>query len=136
MINTNWAAVFVSAVFAMGLGFIWYSPVMFAKQWMKLTGMTKEKIEKAKKSMPLMYGTQFLAAVVEIWVLSMFVNFVGAADAVTGAIVGFWSWLGFVATIAVGDALFNGKSTKLVAINAGYQLALLVVTGAILGAWH
>lgn len=86
--DTNWIAVLVSAVFAMVLGFIWYSKALFEKQWLKLSGITKEKMEKDKDKLPMIFGAQFVGAVIEVWVLSMFIDFAGVNDLVTGSIVG------------------------------------------------
>lgn len=133
--DINFLAILASAVFAMVLGFIWYSKSMFEKQWLKLSGLTKEKIEKDKDKMPMIFGVQFLTAVVEAWVLGMFISFSGATGVITGAIIGLWAWLGFVATIGATDILFNKKPLQLVAISTGYQLVYLVVAGGILASW-
>ena len=133
--EVNWIAILVSAVFSMVLGAVWYSPALFGKQWMKLSGMTKGKIAKSKDKMPMIYGGQFLASLVEIWVLSVFIRYTGVEEFVTGAIVGLWIWLGFVATVGFSDIVFNGKDLRLVAINTGYQLVLLIVAGGILATW-
>lgn len=133
----NFLPILVSALFAMILGYIWYSKSMFEKQWLKLSGFSKEQIAKdAKKKMPFILGGQFVAAIVEAWVLGMFINFAGATDIVTGAIVGLWAWLGFVATIGVGDILFNKKPLQLVSINTGYHLVFLIVSGGIMASWR
>lgn len=135
--NVNWLAILTSSVFAMALGFVWYSSMMFQKQWLKLSGITKERIAKEDKGkMPMIFGGQFISAVVEVWVLAMFVGFAGANDIVTGAIIGLWIWLGFIATVGVSDILFNKKPFQLVAINTGYQLVFLIVSGAILASWR
>jgi hypothetical protein len=133
--NVNWLAILTSSVFAMILGFIWYSPSVFEKQWLKLSGLTRKEIKISKDKMPMVFGGQFVAAVVEVWVLAMFVNFSGANDIVTGAIIGLWIWLGFIATIGVGDMLFNKKPLQLVVINTGYQLVFLLISGALLASW-
>ncbi len=133
--DTNWITVIVCAIAAMVLGFAWYSPLLFGNMWMKLSGMTKEKIAKSKDKMPMIYGTQLLAAIVEAWVLGMFIQFSGINGAINGAMVGLWAWLGFVATVGIADALYNEKDIKLVVINTGYQLAYLLIAGAILASW-
>jgi hypothetical protein len=51
-----------------------------------------------------------------------------------GMTVAFWAWLGFVVPIKLGDALWGGKMS-LFWLGAGYNLVLLLVTGAIIGAW-
>lgn len=132
--ETNWIAVIISAVIAMALGFFWYSPAGFGKPWMKLIGLTKEKMNSSKVNMPLIYVVQVIAAFVTAYVLSQIVGFAGATDIVSGAIVGFWVWLGFVATVMISGILYESKPLNLYWINVGYQLVLLVLMGAVLAA--
>jgi hypothetical protein len=47
----NFLAILVAAVAAFVLGALWYSPVLFAKQWMKAHGYTPDKLEAMKKGM-------------------------------------------------------------------------------------
>ena len=46
--NLNWLAIIVAAVSAFILGGLWYSPLMFAKRWMKETGITEESTKNNK----------------------------------------------------------------------------------------
>src|SRR2546421_10517210 len=47
--NVNLLAVLVAAVLTIVLGAVWYSPVLFAKQWMHAHGYTPEKVEEMKR---------------------------------------------------------------------------------------
>src|SRR2546428_12300407 len=47
--NVNVLAVIVAAVATFILGAVWYSPVLFAKQWMQAHGYTPEKLEEMKR---------------------------------------------------------------------------------------
>src|SRR2546429_4386100 len=47
--NINILAVLVAAVLTFVLGAVWYSPVLFAKQWMAAQGYTPEKLEEMKR---------------------------------------------------------------------------------------
>ncbi len=134
MMDTNWVAVIISAVIAMALGTFWYSPAGFGKQWMKLTGISRKKMNGSKTNMPMIYGVQAVASIITAYVLSNIISFAGAMDIMSGAIVGFWVWLGFVATIMISSVLYEGKSLNLYWINASYQLVTLVLMGAVLAA--
>jgi hypothetical protein len=37
-VDINWLAIIAAVVVNMVVGFVWYSPAVFAKQWSKLTG--------------------------------------------------------------------------------------------------
>jgi hypothetical protein len=41
-VDLNWGAVLVAALVTMVLGSVWYSRMLFAKQWVKLTGRKLE----------------------------------------------------------------------------------------------
>ncbi|MBI4066448.1 DUF1761 domain-containing protein [Candidatus Gottesmanbacteria bacterium] len=135
-VTLNYLAILVSAIASMAVGFLWYSPLLFAKPWMALKGLTEEKLEAAKKQMGQMYALSFGGAIVMAYVLAHFADYAVAVDWVTGAQVGFWAWLGFVAPVQMAEVLFGGKSWKLYMINTGYQLASLLVMGGILGGWR
>src|SRR5439155_1112369 len=47
--NVNILAVIVAAVATFVLGAVWYSPVLFAKQWMQAHGYTPEQLEAMKR---------------------------------------------------------------------------------------
>ena len=49
MPEINLIAVLLAAVAMMAVGFFWYSPKGFGKQWMQLSGITPDKISEAKK---------------------------------------------------------------------------------------
>lgn len=131
----NYLAILVAAIATMVLGFLWYGP-LFGKPWMKLAGLTTEKIsEMKKKGMTKTYMVSMLASLIMAYVLSFFVSSVGADTAVAGTVVGLWVWVGFVATTMINDVLFLNKSVNLYSINTGYQLVSLLIMGAILGVW-
>jgi hypothetical protein len=81
------------------------------------------------------YAWSFVGSLVTAFVLDQFVRWTGATTAAAGATIGFWAWLGFVATVTAASVLYERRPTALYLLNNGYQLASLLVMGAILGAW-
>src|SRR6266849_5244088 len=66
MHNLNWLAILVAAISTMVVGFLWYSPLLFAKAWMKEMGYDpndKAKTEEMKKSAGPAYAWSFVASV-------------------------------------------------------------------------
>jgi len=119
-------AIVVSAVVGMVVGALWYSPLLFGKTWMKLMGLTKSSMDKAKKKgMGKSYFTMFISLLVMAYALSLFLN----VDGLMGA---FWIWLGFIATIMFGSVIWEGKPLKLYFINVFHWLAVILVMGTIL----
>lgn len=130
--SINIVAVVVAAVANMAIGFLWYSMSAFGKPWMKMLGLTKDDLEKAKKEMGPKYGVMVLASLVMACVLAVIVGLAGSQTAIGGAKVGALVWLGFVATIGLNSFIFENKPLKLYLINVGYYLVALVVMGAII----
>lgn len=135
MPQVNLVTVVVAAVANLALGFFWYSPTLFGKQWIKLMGLTEQKLETAKKEMGKTYATSFISALVTGYVLGMVVKLAYSVTAVGGMKVGFGAWLGFVAPVQMTEVLFSGKKWNLYYINTGYQLVSLMIMGAILAVW-
>ena len=132
MMEINWLAVLVAAISNMVLGFLWYGP-FFGKQWTKLEGWTKADMEKAQKEgMSKTYALTFVGAIVMAYVLNVVLNNSSAVDYMSGAMVGFWVWLGFTVPVLMNEVLFGRKLWQVFYINVGYYLVSLMVMGAIL----
>lgn len=133
----NLLAWLIASVLPMVVGFAWYSPVLFGKPWTKEMGWTKaDDIKEKQKGVGKAYAAMFVGNIVMAFVLSNLVQLTESFNLITGAILGFWCWLGFVATTGMGIVLFENKSWKLFWINQGYNLVMLVSMGAIFGAWR
>lgn len=131
-------AVLVCAVATMVIGFVWYSPFLFANPWMRLMGLDpsdKDKIAEMQKGAGKMYGLSFVASVVSAIVLAKIINVTSVDTIFYGMKIGFAVWLGFVTTVQLTGALFGRQPTKLYLINTGYQLACFLAMGAILAKW-
>jgi Protein of unknown function (DUF1761) len=137
--HINLLAVFVAAISTMVVGFAWYSPVLFAKAWMREMGYDpndKAKIQEMQKSAGPAYAGSFVASLVSAFILAMLLHWLRADNLHVGLNLGFHVWLGFVATVQLTGVLFMKQSMKLFAINTGYQLVCYLVMGAILAVWR
>ena len=135
----NLWAVLVCALATMVVGFLWYSPLLFAKPWMVLMGVDpndKAKIAEMQKSAGPSYMLSLLASVASAIVLGKIVAIATVNTPLYGMKIGIAVWLGFVTTVQLTNALFTKQPAKLYAINTGYQLVCYIVMGAILGAWR
>lgn len=134
-LSINYFAVLLSAVVAMAIGSLWYSPLGFGKLWMELRGQDPSRIGEMKFPAQSML-IQFLGSLVTAYVLALFIVAAGAADLHGALLVGFWAWLGFQATLLVHPVLWEGRSWQLYLLNASHQLVLLLCMSAVLGLWH
>jgi hypothetical protein len=138
LIGINLWSVLVAAIATMVVGFLWYSPLLFARPWMVLMGYDPEdkaKLEEMRKGAGKMYGFSFLASLVSAGVLAKIIAITTVNSALYGMKVGFAVWLGFVTTVQLTSVLFARQPAKLYLINTGYQLACYLVMGAILAVW-
>ena len=132
-IEIHLVAVLAAAAANMAVGAIWYAPPLFGKRWLAAMGWSQDELEGRKRQgLSRAYGGTFAASLVLAYFLAHGVEFMGATTLLAGAHVGFWLWLGFVATTAVSAYLFEGRTLGLYAINTGCHLASFVVMGSLL----
>src|SRR6516225_8636059 len=112
------------------VGFVWYSPVLFAKPWTREMGYDlndKAKMAEMRKHAGPAYAGSFVAALIAAFTLALILHGMRAESLHFGLTASFHIWLGFVATVQFTGALFARQSMKLFAINTGYQLACYLV---------
>jgi hypothetical protein len=137
--GVNLLAVLLAAVATMVVGFVWYSPLLFARPWTVAMGYDpndKAKMDEMRKGAGPLYGMAMLASLLAAFILGKVILGLTVDTALYGAKVGFGVWLGFVMTVQLTDKLFGKRPLKLFLINTGYQLVCYVVMGAIIGAWQ
>ncbi|MGH7548591.1 MAG: DUF1761 domain-containing protein [Gemmatimonadales bacterium] len=135
--NVNILAVIVAAVATFMLGAVWYSPVLFARQWMQAHGYTPEKIEEMKKKgMARAYGVSVLCYLAMAYVLALLASYTQATSLAQGLWLGFLAWLGFAAPLGLTANMFSDKPIAVWVIDAGYQLAHLLLMGTIVSLWR
>jgi hypothetical protein len=138
MHSLNWLAILVAAVASSVLGFLWYSPLLFAKAWTREMGYDpndKAKMDEMRKSAGPAYAGSLVASLLSAFTLALILHGMRAESLHFGMMASFHIWLGFVATVQFTGALFAKQSMKLFAINTGYQLVCYLVMGAILILW-
>ena len=128
--------VLVAAVVGFVLGWVWYSPMLFGKQWMKAAGVSeKQHAASMKTGMARGIATGFITALVMSFVLAQMVVATSASSVVDGAVIGLLASVGFVLTTLAGGVTREGKPASLFYINAGHSLVTMAVMGAILALW-
>jgi hypothetical protein len=128
----NYLALVVATLAKGAIGWLWFSPLLFLKAWMQLTGVNEAQM---KGGMGKALVVETLCNFVMAFVLVHAVHYAGAHGALEGAAVGFFNWLGFVLAVALSAALYERRPLKLVAITSGYQLVGLLVMGALVAVW-
>lgn len=135
MTHGHWPVILGAALAAWLIGALWYSPLLFARAWVKAHGHTPEKLAAMRANAGKAYAGSFLAFVLIAYVLHLFLHRLGVTSASAGVVWAFHAWLGFALPIGFTANLYSDKPIATFIIDAGYQLLYLVVMGAILGRW-
>jgi hypothetical protein len=134
MNTTNHFAVVVAAVVFFILGACWYT--VLADPWAAGIGKTMEQLKRegGGSMLPMVMG--FVAILVMCYTLNSLLNRLGDTTAGSGAKVGAFVALGFVAANIALNYAFESRGVTLWTINSGYVLVGLTIAGAIIGGWR
>jgi hypothetical protein len=129
--DVNFLAVLIATAVAVGIGALWYSPVLFAAQWMEAIGKTPEQMGNPTQAMSLAPFNTLVTA----FILALLINELELNSLVQGALFGALMWASFSLTTHIYSMLFEGRSQKLILIDGGHLLTVYTVMGAIVGVW-
>ena len=114
------------------LSWIFYSPMVpWFKTWQIGIGadINKTKMtEEDKKSMPRLMGGAVISSLLFSYGLQIVVHSVKATDFVSGALIGFVLWFGFVVTHSL-NTLFEGRKPIVLVINNALYLITYICFG-------
>jgi hypothetical protein len=130
-IDIHLAAVIVATLVAFALGGLWYSPLLFARAWMRAAGL--DEAAASQGNMTRIYGLALLGTLVMALNLAAFIG--AKATLAFGLFAGFATGLGWIAMALAVVYLFERRSLRLWLINAGYQVVAMSAMGAVIGAW-
>jgi Protein of unknown function (DUF1761) len=128
----NYLAVVVAAVAGFALGWGWYT--VFGKAWMTALGKSKEECEKGQRSLtPLIIAA--VSCLLMAWMLAGLMGHLANVTIRGGVISAVFVWIGFVLTTVATNHAFEGMKPLVTTIDAGHWLAVLILMGAIIGAF-
>lgn len=130
-VQFNFAAVFVAALMSFAIGGLWYSPLLFARAWMREAGLTEAQVQAAP--MGRVFGLAALASLVMAFNLAAFIG--PKASLGFGLFAGAAAGVGWVAMSLGVIYLFEQRSLKLWLINGGYQVIAYTLMGGLIGVW-
>jgi len=158
----NFLEVFVAAFSSLVVGFIWYNPKVFGTIWMREAGFTREQSEKG--NMFKIFGLTFVYSLMIAFMMpALVIHQMGALSLIGGptfietakpsylafmadygdafrtfkhgALHGFMSGVFLALPIISINGLFEQKSWKYMAIQAGYWIVILTIMGSIICGW-
>jgi len=125
----NYLAVLVAAVAGYGFGAIYYMSLSTA--WLDAVGKKKEELGTSKA--PFIVAA--VANIVMAWTLAGLMAHLGPITIRAGIVSAGFCWLGFVATTIAVNNGFGGRKAKLTVIDGIHWLGVLVIQGAVIGAF-
>ncbi len=161
----NFLILALAALVPLVMGFIWYGPMLFQKAWMKQMGFTEESMKGSNMGLIFFLCFVFsfiLAFFVQFIVIhqtgayssmleSGATELTGASLAdfeafmakygtnyrtfKHGVLHGVLAGIGLVLPVLATQAMFEKKTVKYVAINAGYWIVTIALMGGIICQW-
>jgi hypothetical protein len=127
--KVNYLAVLAAALSSFLIGGLWYSPILFARAWMRETGIPEDRLKQS-------VGPVFLGAFVLSVIIALnLALFLGPGISVAwGAGAGALAGIGWAAASLATIFLFERRSRMLILIDGGYLAVSYTVMGAIIGA--
>jgi hypothetical protein len=132
----NYLAIVIAAVVAWLAGAAWYTA--FGKTWVAALGKTPEQMQEQRSKpgafLPFIYA--FVCDLIIAWMIAGTLGHLGAGQVTlrNGVISGAFLWFGFVITTMVVNNSFAGRDYRLLLIDGGHWLVVLVLVGAVVGA--
>jgi Protein of unknown function (DUF1761) len=131
----NYLAIPLAAVAAWLASAAWY--MSLGRIYVTALGKTPEQLEvdrnKPGAFLPFLYA--FLADLVIAWVLAGLLGHLGPGQVTlrNGVISGAFCWFGFILTTIGVNYSFAGRDKRLLLIDAGNWLIVLLLAGAVVG---
>ena len=135
-VHINYLAVVVATVAAFALGGIWYSPLLFAKLWVKSHSYTEEQVAAMQKSAGKAYGVSLVCQWLIALAIAVLVGYLHLEHLGQGLKLSLLIWVGFAFPLGLMANMFSEKRITVFCIDTGYQLLYLLIMGAIITAWQ
>ena len=122
-------SIFLAALATVPLGFVWFSPLLFAKPWIRLHGINPRK---KKGSMLVPFLSTFFTSLVIAFLLAVVIKLADIKTLSNAWKLGTLLWFGFDFMPNVTRSLFSKKPLELVLIESGHQAANVLLVSWIL----
>jgi hypothetical protein len=136
LVDVNWLAVVSAGLVSFLLGAIWYM-ALFGKLWVRLHGWSEEQVKEmqAKMKPAVFFGGMIVSYGVASLAMAFLVVNLNLTRATDGAILAAFVWL-IVAACAITALIASQQHIGLFAIDAGFYLVFLLITGVMLAWWR
>jgi len=131
MKRVNFLTLIVVVVVAFVASSVWYSPLVFGKQFLEFSGFAA-----APKPSPVKAFLELFRTFVLGYVIARLVAGLNIVDWKGGLQLGLWLWIGFPAVLLTGSILWQGAPWQLAAIHSCDWLIKLILIPVTCAVWR
>jgi hypothetical protein len=135
-VHVNYLAVLVAAIAVFVLGWLWYSPLLFYKPWMRARGSDPDAAMTGAKMPVGKLGIELVRCIVLAFIVAHLVVALGVSSWIDAIHFGFVLWIGFPVVLLTGSVIWENIPVKVAAIHAGDWLVKMLVISIIVGLWR
>ena len=129
VLAVRWWAILIGIVIYFVVGMVWYGPI-FGKTWMKLVGLTPEKIQQDQSKAP--YTIAVITSAVNVYALAILLNLINTQTVLAALGVAILVWLGLFLCPTMNNYAFESRSMKLMWINSCEILIGMAIVSIVL----
>lgn len=131
--SVNEVSVLVTAILAVAVGSIWYSPLLFGDIWMRAVGITTDDLQATRSAMTRWVMSALLANLVLLFVLAEFIRI---AD-----LSGYSMWrigafvLIFIGASTASAVIWEKRPLSYLLIHTGYTAVVIFGGMSVIAFW-
>lgn len=125
----------ILAVVRFLIGGLWYSPLLFARPWMRGLGITQTDIDQSGISKSRALLASAAASLVQVLVLAWLLRLAAVTAPMLGALVGIAASAAFGLLPGIKDRVWVDRPWSVILIDHGYELVAAAICGAALAYW-
>lgn len=133
-LKINHLAILVCVILSFALGFLWYSQFLFGNPWMEMVGLDMEIIE-ANPPGAGAWITNLVASVIPLYTLAWLFTKLDVRSGIHGAGLGLLITFSFNMLARMTSDMFAQAPYELAWITGGFDMAIMTISGFILGSW-
>lgn len=133
--SINYIAVILAMLSSIVVGFIWYTPRVFGKLWMRLTGVQPGSGKSPVRPIIVTVVVSFITAWVLAGAADISFHFYGGSFLLNSIFTALILWAGFTAARFITHDQFDNRPGQLTVLNVAHELVTLLIMAVIIGVW-
>lgn len=133
----NWLAVVLGAVIYFALGAVWFTPLLFGRQWQNSIGWAAS--QRPPEMKPSAYALPAVAYVVMAIATGLLAAATGSDTLIEGIVLGVVVGVGYAVTLTAVEAVFDPNKPQpwtWFGISASYHFLGLLIVAVLVSVWR